>query len=138
MNNKTRAEVEWSSIKEDIKKKLEANWVLPLRNSQLARITAERSKRIELEKRRVNAKAVHIFQNKNRNPKSQAVIEFENKEDSERALERKLKYFNYMIEWEHRLEELAQRLVEKIKEKLIGAFEQHKDRGGAIPTLLSW
>ncbi|CAG8806571.1 40753_t:CDS:2, partial [Gigaspora margarita] len=110
-------------------------------------------------------KAVHIFQNKNGNPRSQAVIEFENKEDRKRALERKLKYFNYTIKWEytlpyrkdkgniitshivttrrplvtqynwapnerlnnkekidqkrHRLEELAQRLVEEIKEKLI-------------------
>ncbi|CAG8797745.1 42947_t:CDS:2, partial [Gigaspora margarita] len=111
MNNKTRAEVEWSPMREDIKRKLKANWVLPLRNSQLARITAGRSKRIELEMRRqiymsirnlprfmkkvlllrqlrgVNAKVVHIFQNKNRNPRSQVVIEFENKEDRERALE---------------------------------------------------
>ncbi|CAG8837742.1 39577_t:CDS:2, partial [Gigaspora margarita] len=104
MNNKMRAEVE---------------------NGQLARITAGRSERIKLEKRHqiharirnlskfmkkvlllrqlrgVNAKAVHIFQNKNGNPRSQVVVEFEIEEDKERDLERKLKYFNYAIEWEH-------------------------------------
>ncbi|KAF0534299.1 hypothetical protein F8M41_010039 [Gigaspora margarita] len=125
MNNKTRAEVEWSPMRENNKRKLEANWVLLLRNGQLARIIAGRSERIELEKRHqiyvrirnlprftkevlllrqlkgINAKVVHIFQNKNRNPRSQVVIEFENKEDRERALERKLKYFNYTIEWEY-------------------------------------
>ncbi|CAG8751142.1 36061_t:CDS:2, partial [Gigaspora margarita] len=123
MNNKMRPKVEWSSIKEDIKRKLEANWVLLLRNGQLARITAGRSERIKLEKR-----------------------------------QRKLKYFNYAIEWEytmpyrkgsespnervnnkeeinqerHRLEELAQRLVEKIKEKLIWELSNSTKIGAGL------
>ncbi|CAG8840493.1 18432_t:CDS:2, partial [Gigaspora margarita] len=41
--SKSKAEVEWSSMREDIKRKLEANWDLPLKNGQLARIIAGKS-----------------------------------------------------------------------------------------------
>ncbi|CAG8832289.1 32794_t:CDS:2, partial [Gigaspora margarita] len=169
MNNKMRAEVE---------------------NGQLARIIAGRSERIELEKRHqiharirnllkfmkevlllrqlrgVNAKAVHIFQNKNKNPRSQVEhtmpyrkgsenmitlhvvttrrpsatqynqvsrVEKDNhnrrewqKEKETRKKERTIQAPNERVnnkeeidQKRHRLKELAQRLVEKIKEKLI-------------------
>ncbi|CAG8801960.1 43954_t:CDS:2 [Gigaspora margarita] len=151
-----RAKVEWSPIKEDIKRKLKANWVLPLRNGQLARITAGRSERIELEKRRqihtrirnlpkftkevlllrqlrdVNAKAVHIFQNKNEIQEvSQVEKDNHNRRECQKEKETRKKEkipqtpnerVNKKEEIDqerHRLKELAQRLVEKIKKKLI-------------------
>ncbi|CAG8833595.1 23121_t:CDS:2, partial [Gigaspora margarita] len=61
--SKKATEVEWSPIKEDIKKKLEANWVLPLRDDQLARIIAGRKELAQKLVKEIKEKLIWEFSN---------------------------------------------------------------------------
>ena len=112
----------WSTTDQDFEHKVGRVWVLPLRNRHLARIMLGRSDNTILEEKRkiyarirnlsnftkeifllrqlrsIKTKSVHIFLNKNKNQRGQAVVKFESEEDKERALDRKVKYFNYSLE----------------------------------------
>jgi hypothetical protein len=49
--------------------------------------------------RNKEAKAVHIPPNRNRNPRSIAIITFENNEDLKRASSKPVRYYNYTLYW---------------------------------------
>ncbi|CAG8787974.1 15023_t:CDS:2, partial [Gigaspora margarita] len=128
MNNKTRTEVEWSSMREDIKRKLEANWVLQLRNKWEYTMPYRKGSGNMIISHVVTTRRPSVIQY---NQVSQAEKENHNrrewqkekktrkKEKIPQAPNERLNNKEEIDQERHRLEKLVQRLVKEIKEKLI-------------------
>ena len=129
--------------------------MLPLNNGKLARITLGKSNSAELENRRkfqarlqnlprkvkevlllrqlrsTRAMAVHIYNNRNGNQRSQAVVEFKCKEDRDKALRNKIKYYDTSLKWEtsldpdNKLKEKPKVRVKKARGNILGN-QSHK------------
>ncbi|RIB13593.1 hypothetical protein C2G38_2197424 [Gigaspora rosea] len=94
-NNKIRAEIQVYLAQTRDGEILENLWSLPLPDGCLAQLTLGKT-------RKIKAKTVHIFNNRNGKQKGSAVLEFSSKENKKFALKHRVDYYNQRLIWEEK------------------------------------